>query len=127
MGPYAFATHGAGVVFPPGQVAAPPALDAALHALAQALIPPPELETRDEQVRQRVEWVMQSRWRDARVAIFGSANSGLRVGLSSDVDLCVIIPSYEGPVKRTRQTRRRAPLPPATSGRVLQARLPRGC
>lgn len=72
----------------------PPAAEAAeafFYQFAMSLLPPQQLQMRDEAIRQRLEAAVRCRdgWGDARVAIYGSAGSTLRVGTSSDVDLCV--------------------------------------
>jgi hypothetical protein len=75
----------AGVTSSAPPAAAGGALDAALEQLVQSLTPPPEIEARDEGIRQRMEQTMKTRWSNARVAIYGSAGSGFRVGNDSDV------------------------------------------
>jgi len=79
----------------PGADDAAARFEAAVCRLALRLQPPAELDGRDELVRQRMERAMKTRWRNARVAIFGSAGTGLRVGAGSDVDLCVILPDEQ--------------------------------
>ena len=69
-------------------------LDEILLNQAAALCSPAvenQLAARDEAVRARLEYVLARRWRGAKVRIFGSSASGLRVGHSSDLDLCVIL------------------------------------
>lgn len=91
MAKYGFKTNQAGhagvtTPTPPAAAGQPVGvLDAALEQLVQSLMPLPEVDARDEGIRQRMEQAMKSQWRDARVAIFGSAGSGLRVNNSSDV------------------------------------------
>jgi len=79
----------------PGADDAAARFEAAVCRLALRLQPPAELDGRDELVRQRMERAMKTRWRNARVAIFGSAGTGLRVGAGSDVDLCIILPDEQ--------------------------------
>ena len=64
-----------------------------------------ELSTRDERVRARLEACLRHRWITARVRIFGSSASGLRIGHSSDVDLCVTLPPHE---MRTAQHKKKS-------------------
>jgi len=99
---------------------APPAvgpLDEALHRLVATLIPPPEVEERDEGVRHRMEQTIQTKWRDARVAIFGSAGSGLRVGNASDVRSSAHDPLRRASLARGPVARPRPPLCPQHSPR----------
>ena len=71
---------------------APPDLPALLQRLYDGLVPPVDLTSRDEAVRVRLERCLRGRWPDVSVGIYGSAGSGLRVGASSDVDLCAFFP-----------------------------------
>ena len=87
---------------PPPQPSAPAAtdLESLVHRLYTSLVPPKEVERRDEQVRQRLEATLRRRWRDVSVSIYGSAASGLRVGASSDVDLCATFPKLHAEGER---------------------------
>ena len=61
--------------------------------LYASVLPPPETAQRVEECRRRLEWVVQKKWRDASVAVYGSAGSGLSLGSVSDIDLCVHLPA----------------------------------
>merc|ERR1719424_49785 len=41
-----------------------------------------------------MERCLRGRWPDVSVGIYGSAGSGLRVGASSDVDMCAFFPQH---------------------------------
>lgn len=73
---------------------APPDLPALLQRLYEGLVPPVDLSSRDEAVRARMERCLRGRWHDVSVSIYGSAGSGLRVGASSDVDMCAFFPQH---------------------------------
>ena len=73
---------------------APPDLPALLQRLYEGLVPPVDLSSRDEAVRARMERCLRGRWPDVSVGIYGSAGSGLRVGASSDVDMCAFFPQH---------------------------------
>ena len=68
------------------------ALAVLIERLHEGLQPPANLSERDEAVRVRMERCLRGRWPDVSVGIYGSAGSGLRVGASSDVDLCAFFP-----------------------------------
>ena len=61
--------------------------------LYASVLPPRETAQRVEECRRRLEWVVQKKWRDASVAVYGSAGSGLSLGSVSDIDLCVHLPA----------------------------------
>ena len=67
----------------------------ALVARADALRP--RLERRDEDIRARVQSVLQKAvsFRRCAVGVFGSAASGLRTSDTADLDLCVLDPAIE--------------------------------
>ena len=67
----------------------------ALVARADALRP--RLERRDEDIRARVQSVLQKAvsFRRCAVGVFGSATSGLRTSDTADLDLCVLDPAIE--------------------------------
>ena len=70
------------------------ALAVLMERLHEGLQPPANLSERDEAVRVRMERCLRGRWHDVRVGIYGSAGSGLRVGASSDVDMCAFFPRH---------------------------------
>lgn len=70
------------------------ALAVLMERLHEGLQPPANLSERDEAVRVRMERCLRGRWHDVRVGIYGSAGSGLRVGASSDVDMCAYFPRH---------------------------------
>lgn len=53
------------------------------------------LAAKDESVRRRLEQTLRSKWPAARVQLFGSAASGLRVS-GSDIDACLTVPDEQG-------------------------------
>ena len=85
-------------------------LEAACVHFLSSLEAPGHIAHRDELERQRLESILRQRgkWRDVRVAIFGSAGSGLRVGEKSDVDLCIMLPRYADELNAARNKLRAA-------------------
>lgn len=81
-----------------------------LFKFLSSIEPPTELIRRDELERSRLESLLRQRgrWRDVRVVLFGSAGSGLRVGHTSDVDLCILLPQHQSELYAARQCLRRA-------------------
>ena len=80
--------------------AAEPASDGAaaiLALVARADALRPRLERRDEDIRARVQSVLQKAvsFRRCAVGVFGSAASGLRTSDTADLDLCVLDPAIE--------------------------------
>lgn len=67
-------------------------LSQSLQEVVDTLRPSPEEQQRQREAFQQVQAVLQRRWQDAKVHVFGSTANCLSICNNNDIDVCLELP-----------------------------------